>query len=150
MVMIELDQAHGRMIGLLEPIVILVGYAPQDGEFVKLQPVLGQLLHCCNMMMLRSRHRVSLGLEPEGREIVWTAAGPRGFYLRVRWALRGGRCRETRVEGCAVRCCFDGHADVVRTGKVRGNLRWHLKLTEMEHWRSFELLLLFLVFVEGR
>ena len=36
MVMIELDQAHGRMIGLLEPIVILVGDAPQDGELVKL------------------------------------------------------------------------------------------------------------------
>ena len=36
MVMIELDQAHGRMIGLLEPIIILVGDAPQDGELVKL------------------------------------------------------------------------------------------------------------------
>ena len=36
MVMIELDQAHGRMIGLLKPIIILVGDAPQDGELVKL------------------------------------------------------------------------------------------------------------------
>ena len=35
MIMIELDQAHARMIGLLEPIVILVGDAPQDGKLVK-------------------------------------------------------------------------------------------------------------------
>ena len=36
MVMIELGQVHGRMIGLLEPIIILVGDAPQDRELVKL------------------------------------------------------------------------------------------------------------------
>ena len=103
------------------------------------------------MVMLRCWHRVSFGLEPEGREIIWTV-GPRSFYLRVRRALWSGRRCEARVVRCVVRCCFDGHADVVRTGKVCGNLRWHLELAEVEHWDSFELLLLLLllVFVEGR